>query len=134
GDEAVKALVAKAPADELAKSVVVVDMPLANGGARGFAKLFPGTFPDPLPPAYDGPNPASQGGRPSMEAGEGKCQAPGLCHTDASNEGARYNWLPFSDKHRKTPALWVGAEASRYLREVSGKASLTLRCDATLTP
>lgn len=134
GDEAVKALVAKTPPDELARSVVVVDMPLAGGGARGFPTLFPGTFPDPLPPAYNGPNPASQGGRPSMEAVEGKCQALVLCYTDVSDEAARYNWLPFSDKHRRTPALWVGAEGSRRLREVSGKASLTLRCDATLTP
>jgi hypothetical protein len=134
GDEAVKALVAKTPAAELARSIVVVDMPLANGGARGFPKLFPGTFPDPLPPAYNGPNPASQGGRPSMEAVETKCQALVLCYTDVSSEAARYNWLPFSDKHRKTPALWVGSEDSKYLARVSGKASLTLRCDATLTP
>ncbi|HEY3949884.1 hypothetical protein, partial [Phenylobacterium sp.] len=134
GDAAVKALAAKTSAAELARSVVVVDMPLANGGARGFPTLFPGTFPDPLPPAYSGPNPASQGGRPSMEAVEGKCQALVLCYTDVSNEAARYNWLPFSDKHRRTPALWVGAEDARRLREASGKASLALRCDATLTP
>lgn len=134
GDEAVKALVAKTPAAELAKSVVVVDMPLAGGGARGFPKLFPGTFPDPLPPADTGPNPASQGGRPSMEAVEGKCQALVLCYTDVSNEAARYNWLPFSDKHRRTPALWVGAKDSKYLARVSGKASMSLRCDARLTP
>jgi hypothetical protein len=134
GDASVKALVAKTRPEELARSIVVVDMPLAGGGARGTPKLFPGTFPDPLPPAYDGPNPASQGGRPSMEAVEGKCQGLVLCYTDVSNEAARYNWLPFSDKHRRTPALWVGAEDSRYLASVSGKASLTLRCDARLTP
>lgn len=134
GDASVKALVAKTPAAELAKSIVVVDLPLANGGARGFPTLFPGTFPDPLPAAYDGPNPASQGGRPSMEAVEDKCQALVLCYTDVSNEAARYNWLPFSDKHRRTPGLWVGAEDSAYLARVSGKATMTLRCDAKLTP
>jgi hypothetical protein len=134
GDASVKALVARTPPEELARSIVVVDMPLAGGGARGTPKLFPKTFPDPLPPAYDGPNPASQGGRPSMEAVEGKCQGLVLCYTDVSNEAARYNWLPFSDKHRRTPALWVGAQDSRYLASLSGKASLTLRCDARLTP
>ncbi len=134
GDDAVKALVAKTPPAVLAESIVVVDMPLANGGARGFPKLFPGTFPDPLPPAYNGPNPASQGGRPSMEAVEGKCKALVLCYTDVSNEAARYNWLPFSDQHRKTPALWVGAADARYLAGVSGKASMTLKCHAKLTP
>ena len=134
GDDAVKALVARTPPAELAKSIVVVDMPLANGGARGTPKLFPGTFPDPMPANYTGPNPASQGGRPSMEAVEDKCQALVLCYTDVSNEAARYNWLPFSDKHRRTPALWVGAEDSRYLAGVSGKATMTLRCDAKLTP
>jgi hypothetical protein len=134
GDAAVKALVARTSPAELAKSIVVVDMPLAGGGARGFPKLFPGTFPDPLPAAYDGPNPASQGGRPSMEAVEDKCQALVLCYTDVSNEAARYNWLPFSDQHRRTPALWIGAEDAKYLAGVSGKASLTLRVDAKTTP
>jgi hypothetical protein len=134
GDEAVKALAAKTPAAQLAESIVVVDMPLAGGGARGTPKLYPGTFPDPLPAAYSGPNPASQGGRPSMEAVEGKCKALVLCYTDVSNEAARYNWLPFSDQHRKIPALWVGGADSRYLASVSGKASMTLKCDARLTP
>jgi hypothetical protein len=134
GDAAVKALVARTPAAELAKSIVVVDMPLANGGARGTPKFFPGTFPDPMPANYTAPNPASQGGRPSMEAVEDRCQALVLCYTDVSNEAARYNWLPFSDKHRRTPALWVGREDSRYLANVSGKATMTLRCDAKLTP
>ena len=134
GDDAVKALVAKTPPAQLAESIVVVDMPLAGGGARGTPKLFPGTFPDPLPPAYNGPNPASQGGRPSMEAVEGKCRALVLCYTDVSNEAARYNWLPFSDQHRKIPALWVGAADAKYLAHVSGKASMTLRCDARLRP
>jgi hypothetical protein len=134
GDDAVKALVARTPAAELARSIVIVDMPLAHGGARGTPKFFPGTFPDPMPPNYTGPNPASQGGRPSMEAVEDKCQALVLCYTDVSNEAARYNWLPFSDKHRRTPALWVGSEDSKYLARVSGKATLILRCDARTTP
>ena len=75
-----------------------------------------------------------QGGKPSMDAVEGKVKALVLCYTDISDEAARYNYLPFSDPHRKTPALWVGRRGSDYLKSVSGKATLTLRCDAKLTP
>jgi hypothetical protein len=134
GEEAAKALVAKTDPAVLAKSIVVVDMPLTNSGYRSIPKLYPETFPPTLPRAYDGPNPAAQGGRPSMEAVQGKCQGLILCFTDVSNEAGRYNYLPFSDVHRRTPSLWVGAEDGSYLRSVSGRASLTLRCDATLTP
>jgi hypothetical protein len=51
-----------------------------------------------------------------------------------SNETARHNYLPFSDKHRTLPAIWAGAEGSAYLKSVSGKATATIRCDAKLTP
>ena len=52
-----------------------------------------------------------------------------------SNEAARYNWLPFSDKHRRTPALWGRGQGSHsFLARLSGQASLTRRCDARLTP
>ena len=50
-----------------------------------------------------------------MEAVEGKCQGLVLCYTDVSNEAGRYNYLPFSDVHRRTPSLWVGAEDGAYL-------------------
>jgi hypothetical protein len=134
GDASVKELAAKTPASELADSIVVVDMPLAGGGSRSIPVLYPERFPAGLSDPYRGPNPASQGGRASMEAVEGKCKALILCYTDVSDDAARYNWLPFSDKHRTTPALWVGRAGSDALRVASGRASVTLRCDATLTP
>ena len=134
GDASVKELSSKTPAAELAESIVVVDMPLTGGGARSTPVLYPDRFPQGLSDPYRGPNPASQGGRPSMEAVEGKCKALILCYTDVSDDAARYNWLPFSDKHRTTPALWVGHAGSEALKAASGRATLTLRCDATLSP
>lgn len=121
-------------ASELAEAIVVVDMPLAGGGVRGTVKYYPGSFPDPLPPAPTAPRVASQGGRGPMQALEGKCKGIILCYTDVSNEAARYNYLPFSDKHRSMPGVWVGEADSAYLKSVSGKASATMRCDAKLTP
>ncbi|MBI1361708.1 MAG: hypothetical protein GC155_15630 [Alphaproteobacteria bacterium] len=121
-------------AEELAKSIVVVDMPLAGGGVRGSVKYYPGSFPDPLPPVVNAPHVAKQGGRGPMQALEGKCKGIILCYTDVSNEAARYNYLPFSDKHRTMPGLWVGKADSDYLKSVSGKATATMRCDAKLTP
>jgi hypothetical protein len=134
GDDAVKALVAKTDASTLAESVVVVDMPLADHGTLPRFKLLPKTFPAKLPPDQTTPNVATQLSRASMEAVEGKVKALVLCYTDVSDDAARYNYLPFSDKHRKTPALWVGRTGSDYLKSVSGKATLSLRCDARLTP
>jgi hypothetical protein len=69
-----------------------------------------------------------------MEIFEHRCKGLILCFTDVSDDTARHTYLPFSDRHRALPAVWVGAEGSRYLRSVSGKATVTLRCDATLTP
>jgi hypothetical protein len=134
GDESVKQLASKTSAAELAGAIVVVDMPLAGGGARTVPVLYPDRFPDGLGDPNRAPNPATQGGRPSMEAVEGKCKALILCYTDVSDDAARYNWLPFSDKHRSTPALWVGRAGSEILKAASGQASATLRCDSTLTP
>lgn len=132
------ALLASAEATRLADSIVVIDMPLSGGGVRnpGGIKLYPTTFPATLPGPIEGagPRPASQGGRAQMQALEGKCKGLVMCYTDVSNEAARHNYLPFSDQHRKIPGLWVGAEGSTYLQSVSGKATLTMRCDATLTP
>ena len=121
-------------AAELAEAIVVVDMPLAGGGVRGVVKYYPGSFPNPLPPVPTTPRVASQGGRGPMQAVEGKCKGLILCYTDVSNEAARYNYLPFSDKHRSMPAVWVGKADRDYLKSVSGKASATMRCDAKLTP
>lgn len=134
GEQSGDAIVAKYPAAELAQSIVVIEMPLAGGGVRGTVKYFPGSFPDPLPPLVDAPRVASQGGSGPMKVLETKCKGLILCYTDVSNEAARYNYLPFSDQHRKIPALWVGMDDTRYLKSVAGKASATLRCDARLTP
>jgi hypothetical protein len=119
---------------ELKDAIVVIDMPLAGGGIRGKVQYYPGSFPDPLPPAPSTPRVASQGGRGPMEALEKKCKGLILCYTDVSDEAARYNYLPFSDKHRSIPAVWVGKSGSDYLKSVSGKATATIRCDAKLTP
>lgn len=134
GDEAVKALVAKTDAQTLAQSVVVVDMPLAGTAFRGKPVLYPKTFPETQTAFPTSPNPLLQGGKPSMDAVEGKVKALVLCYTDISDDAARYNYLPFGDPHRKTPALWVGRDGSDYLKSVSGRATLALRCDAKLTP
>jgi hypothetical protein len=141
------ALVAGTNAAALANAIVVVDMPL-GAGARAAASpsrpaaAAPGqpdapplpTFPSPLPSLGGGRNPAGQGGRPVMELLQDKCKALVFCFTDVANDTGRHNYLPFSDPHRRVPALWVGADGSRYLQSVSGKATMTLRCDATLTP
>lgn len=134
GEDSGPAILAKYSAAELAESIVVIDMPLAGGGVRGTVKYHPGSFPDPLPPLVKAPRVASQGGRGPMAALETKCRGLILCYTDVSNEAARYNYLPFSDQHRKIPALWVGADDSAWLKTVSGKATASLRCDAKLTP
>jgi len=134
GDDAVKNLVARTDAKTLAESIVVVDLPVEGWGFRGEPKLFPKTYPETLEPYPTSNNPVLQGGKPSMDAAEGKVKALVLCYTDLSDDAARYNYLPFSDKHRKIPALWVGKSSSDYLKSVSGKAAITLRCDARLTP
>jgi hypothetical protein len=134
GEQSGESILAKYPAAELAEAIVVIEMPLAGGGVRGTVKYFPGSFPDPLPPLVDAPRVASQGGSGPMRVLESRCKGLILCYTDVSNEAARYNYLPFSDQHRKIPALWVGAEDTRYLKSVAGRATATLRCDARLTP
>jgi hypothetical protein len=139
GAAAAKAFADATKAAVLADAIVVMDMPLARGGggapaAAGNNGLFPERFPAERPSRVGGASPAGQGGRDIMEIFEHRCKALVMCYTDVSNDSARYNYLPFSDQHRTLPTLWVGAEGSRYLRSVSGKASLTLRCDATLVP
>ena len=116
--------------EELAKSIVVVEMPLAGGGIRTPIKWYPGSFPDVLPPYTKPPVPAAQGGAGPMKALEDKCLGLIMCYTDVSNEAARHNILPFSEPHRKIPALWIGAEDTKYLKTVAGKATATMRLDA----
>jgi hypothetical protein len=131
----VKKFVAATDPVALANSIVVVDMPLAGGGVRGETKYFPDAFPAPFKDRVSAaPRPASQGGRAEMELLEGKCKGIIFCYTDVIDEAARYNYLPFSDKHRKTPAVWVGQKTAAYLKAISGKASATVICNAKLTP
>lgn len=119
---------------ELADSIVVIDMPLAGGGTRAVVQYYPESFPSPLPPRPTVPRIANQGGRGPMEALEKKCKGIIFTYNDVSDEAARHNYLPFSDKHRSIPAVWVGKSGSDYLKSVSGKATATVRCDAKLTP
>jgi hypothetical protein len=134
GDKSGESIVAKYSPQELAEAIVVVEMPLAGGGVRGKVQYYPGaTYPDPLPPPQTTPNPAAQGGTGVMRVLENRCKGLIFCYTDVSNEAVRYNYLPFSDQHRKIPALWIGAEDTRYLKTVAGKATAILRADAKLT-
>lgn len=131
----VKKFVAATDPAKLANAIVVVDMPLAGGGIRGETKFYPDAFPAPFKDRVSSaPRPASQGGRAEMELLESKCKGVIFCYTDVADEAARYNYLPFSDKHRKIPALWVGQKTAAYLKAISGKASATLTCKAKLTP
>jgi len=132
----VEKLIANTPAATLKESIVVVDMPLAGGGVRGEAKYYPDTafpapFKDRVSPA---PRPASQGGRDEMALLEDKCKGIIFCYTDVIDEAARHNYLPFSDQHRKIPAVWVGKSSAAYLKQISGKASARVTCNAKLTP
>jgi hypothetical protein len=131
----VEKFIASTDAATLAQSIVVVDMPLAGGGIRGVTKYYPDAFPTPFKDRVSSaPRPASQGGRDEMALLEGKCKAIIFCYTDVADEAARYNYLPFSDQHRKIPAVWVGQKTAAYLQSISGKASATLVCNAKLTP
>jgi hypothetical protein len=131
----VKKFVAATDPATLAKSIVVVDMPLAGGGIRGVTQYYPDAFPSPFKDRVSkAPRPASQGGRAEMELLEGKCKGIIFCYTDVADEAARYNYLPFSDKHRRIPALWVGQKTAAYLQSIAGKATATLTCKAKLTP
>jgi hypothetical protein len=131
----VKKFIASIDPAALANAIVVVDMPLAGGGVRGTTQYYPDAFPAPFKDRIsNAPRPASQGGRAEMELLEGKCKGIIFCYTDVIDEAARYNYLPFSDKHRTTPAVWVGQKSAAYLQSISGKASATLKCNATLTP
>jgi hypothetical protein len=139
GLEAAKALAAATDPAALANSIVVMDMPLARG-RTGQGTAPPATarnlgrFPEKIPPHVGGPSPSGQTGREIMEVFENRCKGLVLCYTDVSNDTARHNYLPFSDKHRTLPAIWAGAEGSAYLKSVSGKATASIRCDAKLVP
>src|SRR5258707_8621174 len=105
-----------------------------GGGGAASARAPMGRFPEKAPERVGGASPAGQGGRDIMEIFEHRCKALIMCYTDVSNDAARHNYLPFSDKHRVLPCIWSGAAGSRYLQSVSGKATATLRCDAKLMP
>jgi hypothetical protein len=135
GPQAAQAFIAGADPAALKDSIVVIDMPIGFGGTDRI-KLYPnGRFgvDDPLK-RTDAPSASGAGGAGLMKALQDRCKGFVLCYTDVSNDAARHNWLPFSEPHGTVPALWVGAEAGPYLKSVSGKAVLTLRCDAKVTP
>ena len=119
----------------LRDAIVVVDMPLAGGGVRGTTHYFPEAFPAPFKDRVSSaPRPASQGGRDEMALLEGKCKGIVFCYTDVADEAARHNYLPFSDQHRKIPAVWVGKQSAAYLKTIAGKANASVTCNARLTP
>ncbi len=136
GVEAAKALADATSAETLANSIVVMDMPLLRSArvARSAPPAPLGHFPENLPARVGGNSPSGQSGREIMEVFENRSKGLILCYTDVSDDTARHNYLPFSDKHRSLPAIWAGAQGSAYLKSVSGKATATIRCDAKLTP
>ena len=136
GDAAVKDFMARTPAAQLAESIVVIDMPIKDDGAQQGTKIYDESFPRPLPPLVGEPHPANRmmNGMVAMASLEKKCKGLILCYTDVNRDAVRYNYLPFTDKHRQIPALWTGKPESDYLRSVSGKAVVTVRLDAKLTP
>lgn len=134
GEESVAALVAATAPDVLARSIVVVDLPVAAGGSRILPEFYPESFPAELPPAPAVPSPSSQVGKAAMEAVDGKCRGLVLCYTNVSDDAARYTYLPFDYTHRPTPALWIGRESAARLRAAPAGSRISLRCDAVLTP
>lgn len=134
GEASVAALTQKTDPAILAESIVLVDMPVAPGGSRTNPNFYPEVFPDPLPPPPTYTSPQSQIGRAAMEAVNGKCKGLILCYSNVSDDAARYNYLPFGDPHRLTPALWVGQKGGKILRDLAGKGVVTMRCDAEVTP
>ena len=135
GQAAALAALERVDAATLKDAIVVIDMPIGTAGTDRI-RLYPdGKFGAHDPLAHVGaPSASGAGGAGLMKALEGRCKGFVLCYTDVSNEAARHNWLPFSEPHGKVPALWVGASDSPYLKSVSGKATLTMRCDAHVTP
>ncbi len=135
GPQAALANLAKTDANVLKDAIVVIDMPIGFAGTDRI-KLYPGgTFGIDNPLAHVGaPSASGAGGAGLMKALQDRCKGFILCYTDVSNDAAKHNWLPFSEPHGTAPALWVGSESSPYLKSVSGKAVLTMRCDAKVTP
>jgi hypothetical protein len=131
--DAAKAVLANADAATLAKSVLVIDLPVTFAYRDGY-KMYPEVFPESPISSIGAPSAHKQTARGLVSMFQDKCLGLVLCYSDVSKDAARYNILPFSEPHGKIPALWVGADDCNYLRSVSGKATLTLRCDATLTP
>ena len=131
-----RAFVEKTDPAVLAASIVVIDMPLSTPAGSDYSRIrwYEETFPATIPEDPRKPNPANQGGRAQMELFETRARALVLCTNDVSNDTARYSYLPFGDQHRNIPCLFVGGDGSRYLQSVSGTGTMTLRCDATLTP
>lgn len=133
-NQRIQAELGKYRPEELANSVAVFFMPLVAGGSRAPVRYYPEQFPSPMSPVVGAPRVASQGGQTPMAAVENRCKAVILCYTDVSNDAARHNYLPFSDQHRKIPGLWVGRDDAHFLMTQSQRATVTLRCDARLTP
>jgi|GEM_PF-2769439 len=135
GPQAALATLAATDPALLKDAIVVIDMPIGFAATERI-KLYPGgTFGLDNPLTHIGaPSASGAGGAGLMKALQDRCRGFILCYTDVSNDAAKHNWLPFSEPHGTVPALWVGSESSPYLKSMSGKAVLTIRCDAKITP
>lgn len=133
GMEAARDFAEKADRATLAKSIVVLDLPVTFA-YRDAYRMYPEVFPESPISMIGAPSAHKQSVRGLIGLFQDKCLGLICCYTDVSKEAARYNILPFSEPHGKISALWVGAEDASYLQSVSGKANVSIRCDARLTP
>lgn len=127
------ALMESTAPEVLRDAIVVVDAPV--GEISGSLEIYPGSEIDNPLRETNAPMPAAAiFHRGLMAALQDRCRGIVLCFTDVNDDAARYTWAPFSEPHGKVPALWVGAESGHYLRSVTGRATMDMRCDATLIP
>lgn len=130
----VRDLIQRTDVSVLEEAIVVVDAPL-DQVTYDAVKTYPDTeVADPLL-TPNAPLPSSAiFHRGMMAALQDRCRGFIVCYTNVSDEAARYSWAPFSEPHGRIPALWVGAESGRSLRELSGRGRAEMRCDAKLVP
>jgi len=134
---AAKALAASPPAD-LADCIVAIESPCPLQLPGLAPPTVYGTFPPDA--ALEGPykNPLFQlatGFADIFAALGGKCKGMLFCWTDVSDDAARYQYVPFGQPLRQTPALWAGRDTAAKLKTAAQKgATVTLELRATITP
>ena len=134
---AVKAMAATAPAN-LADSIVVVECPCPLQFNGPEPPTLYGQYPVGFQPSQPRKSPVNNsngdvGG--VYETLDGKCKGILFCWTDISDDGARYQWMPFSQPLHRTPGLWVGHATAAMLKTASRKGGrVTMELRATITP